>query len=425
MAGRCARAGAGEAPPAAVRRSAGLPSLGSLRCSLPSPRRPAPAGLRSLSRAQLDSFLTLAQCCIVAQTTGGAHFDAYVLSESSLFVYPSRLLIKTCGTTALLASLPLLLDHARSVGATLSSARYSRSCFRYAAAQPAPHRSWAEEVSFLDAALGCTKPEEKGKACVLGGEGQGLRWHVYSNELPTLSPATPLCRAPPPLLLIKEASMDSSEEEADESAAPPTLTLEICMTQLCPTATAGFTFNLPESDLPPAAAVSLSTGITSLFPSATHIDDFVFSPCGYSMNGLLDQGLSTIHVTPEERCSYASLEVSGHDAATFDPQALLRAALRVFRPGRVSVALTVDRRRAAGARRADVPGEWAAAPLAEGYTSLTSSRTELAGGGYVVFTQQSRVDPRRLSLSREECVASAPAAVFAAAPGRERVEICA
>jgi ornithine decarboxylase/S-adenosylmethionine decarboxylase len=45
--------------------------------------------------------------------------------------------------------------------------------------------------------------------------------------------------------------------------------------------------------------VTTETGIRRLVPAAD-IDDYVFEPCGYSMNGILGGGFITIHITPEE-----------------------------------------------------------------------------------------------------------------------------
>lgn len=46
-----------------------------------------------------------------------------------------------------------------------------------------------------------------------------------------------------------------------------------------------------------------------LFPGF-EIDDHVFEPCGYSLNGIKGADYVTVHVTPEEGWSYVSLETS-------------------------------------------------------------------------------------------------------------------
>ena len=48
--------------------------------------------------------MTLAACEILSSTSNDT-FDAYVLSESSLFVYPTTWVLKTCGNTRPLACL--------------------------------------------------------------------------------------------------------------------------------------------------------------------------------------------------------------------------------------------------------------------------------------------------------------------------------
>ena len=75
------------------------------------------------------------------------------------------------------------------------------------------------------------------------------------------------------------------------------------------------------SDFASAKQTTIACGISSLLPKAT-VDDFVFDPCGYSMNGLEGSAFSTIHVTPQQDCSYASLELYGYTADQLDPTAV-------------------------------------------------------------------------------------------------------
>ena len=71
-----------------------------------------------------------AACCIVSHKAN-EDFDAYVLSESSLFVYPERLTLKTCGTTQLLAAVPLLVELAESLDMCACRTKYSRASFLF------------------------------------------------------------------------------------------------------------------------------------------------------------------------------------------------------------------------------------------------------------------------------------------------------
>ena len=72
----------------------------------------------------------LAACTIVSSRTNES-LDAYVLSESSLFVYPTKWVLKTCGTTKLLAAVPRLLELAAGLAMTPRRCCYSRASFLF------------------------------------------------------------------------------------------------------------------------------------------------------------------------------------------------------------------------------------------------------------------------------------------------------
>ena len=99
---------------------------------------PPAAGLRTLSRPQLDAMLQMAACEIVS-VRSGAVFDAYVLSESSLFVFADRLVLKTCGTTRLLDAVPMIIELAEGLNLTPARVKYSRASFLFPEKQPEPH----------------------------------------------------------------------------------------------------------------------------------------------------------------------------------------------------------------------------------------------------------------------------------------------
>lgn len=82
-------------------------------------------GLRSIPRDCWDAILQDGHCMIVSSTVSES-IDAYVLSESSLFVFRHKAILKTCGTTCLLEALPRLLDTARRYGFELDFLQFSR-----------------------------------------------------------------------------------------------------------------------------------------------------------------------------------------------------------------------------------------------------------------------------------------------------------
>jgi S-adenosylmethionine decarboxylase len=237
-------------------------------------------------------MLTLVKCTVL-NFTCNEYFDAYVLSESSLFVWNTKIILKTCGTTTLLNALPRLLEIAKGVGLhEVENLFYSRRNFLEPDLQHGPHKSFEQEVKLLDEHF-------DGSAFVLG-KLNGEHWYLYMTEKPEKKENLPLDQ-----------------------------TLEILMSDLDPKAMAPFF----KKSCPNAEEATNRSGIADLFPGAI-CDDFLFDPCGYSVNGLVGNGYFTIHVTPQDGCSYASFETNV-DLPSYTE--LIRKVVDVFRPGNMTI----------------------------------------------------------------------------------------
>lgn len=73
-----------------------------------------------------------------------------------MFVWPHKLILKTCGTTTLLFGLPTLLKIASELCGMKAVWRcfYSRKTFMFPDRQVGPHKSWDDEVKVLDSHFG-------------------------------------------------------------------------------------------------------------------------------------------------------------------------------------------------------------------------------------------------------------------------------
>lgn len=267
---------------------------------------PQGRGLRALSRSQIDSILDKASCTIVSELSN-KEFDSYVLSESSLFVYPYKIILKTCGTTKLLLSIPVILELASELSLGVLSAKYSRGTFIFPGAQPAPHRSFSEEVTVLNHFFGGLA--SGGNAYVIGDPASPTRnWHIYyATEKPERLPM---------------------------------VTLEMCMTDLGSDRASIFFKHTTDGQPSSAQEMTKRSGIAEIIPEM-EICDFEFDPCGYSMNGIYGPAFSTIHVTPEDGFSYASYEAMGFNPAEVPYGDLVKKVLKCFAPKKFSVAVTI------------------------------------------------------------------------------------
>ncbi|KAL5701603.1 adenosylmethionine decarboxylase [Ranunculus cassubicifolius] len=268
-------------------------------------------GLRQLEFELLEEVLDAVQCTVVA-AVGNSFFDAYVLSESSLFVYPTKIIIKTCGTTQLLKSIPLLISHAQDMGLGVSGCRYTRGSFIFPKAQPFPHSSFREEVMYLEENLPSNLCYRKASVMPSKKPKSSHSWHIYT----------------------------ACDEHHMLQENPEVFTIEVCMTELDQILARNF-FQRPDAiksgDMAGKEMTEI-TGIDNINPSAL-ICDYGFDPCGYSMNGIDGAHYSTIHVTPEDGYSYASFECLGSNYDT-DIVNVLKKVVQIFRPATMSVSTT-------------------------------------------------------------------------------------
>ncbi|GAA5927257.1 hypothetical protein JCM3775_002497 [Rhodotorula graminis] len=343
-------------------------------------------GLRQVEKSVWDSMLDEV-CCKVLSVIEGDEVDAYLLSESSMFVWPHKLILKTCGTTTLLLGIPTLLRIASETCGFKGVWRcfYSRKTFMFPERQRGPHKDWTAEMSFLD------KLFENSSAYTVGRM-NGDHWLLYitppSDDV-LLPHALESSRALPPAKHDTQLSTLSASLDTTPSAFPPRRhvaprlvpsrpdqTLEILMTQLSPAACRKFYH--PSSDTAPytsypaepvvadggdahalGAKLSDDLGLSAILDGAT-IDSFLFAPCGFSQNAVRGDRYATVHVTPEEAYSYASFECNfdfaglGADAdrgletreavkrTSESLQDLVEKVLHIFEPAKMCITLFVS-----------------------------------------------------------------------------------
>lgn len=309
------------------------------------------ADLRKIPRPMWDALLKTVRCEIISFTRN-EQIDAYVLSESSMFVSKRRWILKTCGTTTPLQCLEPLLRLASEIAGygEIEDLFYSRKNFKRPEMQVSPHRGFEEEVAFLDSFF------EDGRAYSLGAINRDC-WHLYTlsrggggsgnkrmlnnnnNNHHNMSNG---CNA---LQATNNMLTSSTKMNLIESLQlpDPDQTIEILMTDLDPKVMAVFTKDVCNT----ALEATQKSGIHKLIPGMV-IDDYLFDPCGYSMNGVskscgkkYKQGCyMTIHITPEPDFSYVSFESNVASSSYGD---LIARVIETFQPGKFIVTVFANK----------------------------------------------------------------------------------
>ncbi|XP_033236164.1 S-adenosylmethionine decarboxylase proenzyme isoform X1 [Drosophila pseudoobscura] len=266
--------------------------------------------LRNISRSDWEDVLSQVNCEIISFSKNDL-IDAFVLSESSMFVSKRRWILKTCGTTTPLKCLSQLIKLASLNGyKIITDLFYSRKNFIRPEAQVTPHKGFTEEVSYLDTLF------PNGRSYCLGSMNLEC-WYLYTFSRSDMK--------------LSPGHMINEGVESD-----PDQTIEILMQNLDQNAMSVFN---KKNILSASDATSMS-GIDKILPNM-HIDDFLFDPCGYSMNGINEKGeYMTIHITPENLFSYVSFETN---VAMTNYRNLINQVINTFKPGKFIVTIFANK----------------------------------------------------------------------------------
>lgn len=212
---------------------------------------------------------------------GNDDCDAYLLSESSLFVWKDRIRMLTCGSTQLPNALVLFIEN---LG--IEAIEYSTYQRKNEYQLQIESRSFQQDLDQI-------KQSITGKGYRIG--------HLDSHHH---------------YLFISETN----------ESFRPLVTTEFLMYHLTG-ALAGYFRSAKQTKDEIRAALALS----ELF-NGFEFDDHLFSPFGYSLNGLKGDKYLTIHITPQEQSSYCSIETNlDHTVLTAD---LLHQFVKKLKPER-------------------------------------------------------------------------------------------
>lgn len=234
--------------------------------------------LRELPRDVWVEVIGAAKAEILSERSN-EHFDAFLLSESSLFVFEQFVTMITCGRTTLVDSVDVMLKHIDRDA--VSVLVYERKNEHFPQLQPT---SFFDDARRLQQML----------------PGRAVRFGVEHEHA----------------VRMFHTTREHEPEEEDR-------TLEVLMHGIGPAVAERFAADAAE----PFRAAHALPGILAGYD----IDEFQFEPYGYSLNALKGEYYATLHVTPQSHGSYVSFETND-DGFGHDPGAFVRELVELFRP---------------------------------------------------------------------------------------------
>lgn len=217
--------------------------------------------LREFPRSFWEEVVSKSKASILSDRRS-SKIDAYLLSESSLFVWEDRLLMLTCGTTVLSEAALFLVEKlgVKNIDVLLFQRKNE-------------HFSHLQNTTFYDDVKELRRQIDG--RCLRFGPKHEHHNFIFHSLVPYNASSDDQ---------TTEILMYDIQGEAKDFLLSPHQSKEkvrefFTFKELLP----GFIF-----------------------------DDFVFDPCGYSLNAIKDSFYCTMHVTPQESSSYVSFETNLH-----------------------------------------------------------------------------------------------------------------
>jgi len=214
------------------------------------------------------------------------YMDAYLLSESSLFIRDNQIILITCGITKLLNALPVILEHIKVDD--IAYLFYERKRLMFPNSQQS---DFEQDGDYLQEVM-------PGNSYRLGPANQD-HMHLYQSVVYNLQGTKDITME---ILLNDPGEQIMNLFKSSVSSDTYICRKKSGIEQLCHIS------GTPEK-----------------------IDDHIFSPEGYSLNVLHKNSYMTIHVTPQKSHSYVSYE---SNAINSDYGPTIAQVLSVFKPKR-------------------------------------------------------------------------------------------
>lgn len=233
---------------------------------------------------EIENLLNNVNCQILSHKRNN-FIHAYLLSESSLFIFKHKLILKTCGTTTTLLSLEKLLNILKTfinnklTELPIFTVFYSHRSFMFPEKQLLMHQSWDDELNHLNKFFKI----ENSKDFIFGNDIKN-KWHFYVNK--------------------------GNDKLFPQINSTNDITIEILMTGLKNVNIFYRNEKGIDGHINGIKMMEISK-FNKILPLDNMIHDaFAFMPCGYSSNSIKDDIYTTIHITPESEFSYASFETN-------------------------------------------------------------------------------------------------------------------